>query len=100
MKKKPTKTEKEKTTKNTNNSKTKIVAVTSCIMGVAHTYMAAKALETEAANMPNISIKVERRGSGGKDNPLTAKDIAEADFVLLCADANVTPEEFPGKKVY
>lgn len=76
----------------------KIVAVTSCPTGIAHTYMAAEGLE-KAAKAMNCSIKVETRGSGGAKNVLTAKEIAEADCVIVAADAQVPMERFNGKRV-
>ena len=76
----------------------KIVAVTACPTGIAHTYMAAEALE-KAAKERNCTIKVETRGSGGAKNVLTAAEIAEADCVIVAADTNVPMERFSGKKV-
>lgn len=77
----------------------KIVAITSCPSGVAHTYMAAEALE-QAAKKANITIKVETQGSSGPENELTSADIAPADFVVLTNDTNISGKErFTGKKV-
>ncbi|ABR47053.1 PTS system, fructose subfamily, IIC subunit [Alkaliphilus metalliredigens QYMF] len=76
----------------------KIVAVTSCPTGIAHTYMAAEALQIAAKEM-NVGIKVETRGSVGVENELTEVDIAEANAVILAADANVQPERFHGKAI-
>lgn len=80
------------------DSKVKIVAVTSCPTGIAHTYMAAEGLE-KAAKAKNCYIKVETRGSGGAKNVLTDKDIEEADFIIIAADAKVPMERFDGKKL-
>lgn len=80
------------------NSQVKILAVTSCPTGIAHTYMAAEGLE-KAAKAKNCYIKVETRGSGGAKNVLTDKDIEEADFIIIAADAKVPMERFDGKKL-
>lgn len=80
------------------DSKVKILAVTSCPTGIAHTYMAAEGLE-KAAKAKNCYIKVETRGSGGAKNVLTDKDIEEADFIIVAADAKVPMERFDGKKL-
>ena len=74
----------------------RIVAVTSCPTGIAHTYMAAEGLE-KAARKKNCRIKVETRGSGGAKNVLTETEIEEADCVIVAADANVPMERFDGK---
>ena len=74
----------------------RIVAVTSCPTGIAHTYMAAEGLE-KAARKKNCRIKVETRGSGGAKNVLTETEIEEADCVIIAADANVPMERFDGK---
>ena len=79
------------------DSRVKILAVTSCPTGIAHTYMAAEGLE-KAAKAKNCYIKVETRGSGGAKNVLTDKDIEEADFIIIAADAKVPMERFDGKK--
>lgn len=76
----------------------KILAVTGCPTGIAHTYMAAEGLE-KAARAAGCSIKVETRGSGGAKNVLTGKDIAEADAIIVAADTQVPMERFDGKKV-
>lgn len=76
----------------------KILAVTSCPTGIAHTYMAAEGLE-KAAKERNCFIKVETRGSGGAKNVLTEKEIAEADCIIIAADAKVPMERFDGKRV-
>ena len=80
------------------DSRVKILAVTSCPTGIAHTYMAAEGLE-KAAKAKNCYIKVETRGSGGAKNVLTDKDIEEADFIIIAADAEVPMERFDGKKL-
>lgn len=76
----------------------KLLAVTSCPTGIAHTYMAAEGLE-KAARERGCFIKVETRGSGGAKNVLTAKEIEEADCIIVAADAKVPMERFDGKKV-
>lgn len=76
----------------------KILAVTSCPTGIAHTYMAAEGIE-KAAKAKNCFIKVETRGSGGAKNVLTDAEIREADCIIVAADAQVPMERFDGKKV-
>ena len=76
----------------------KILAVTSCPTGIAHTYMAAEGLE-KAAKAKNCFIKVETRGSGGAKNVLTPDEIRDADCVIVAADAQVPMDRFDGKKV-
>ncbi|NDL67355.1 PTS fructose transporter subunit IIC [Anaerotalea alkaliphila] len=76
----------------------KIVAVTACPTGIAHTYMAAEALE-EAAKKKGYTIKVETRGSVGVENELTDQEIKEADAVVLACDTTVPMERFAGKKL-
>lgn len=76
----------------------KILAVTSCPTGIAHTYMAAEGIE-KAAKAKNCFIKIETRGSGGAKNVLTDKEIAEADCIIVAADAQVPMDRFHGKKV-
>lgn len=76
----------------------KILAVTSCPTGIAHTYMAAEGLE-KAAKAKDCFIKVETRGSGGAKNVLTDKEIEEADCIIVAADAQVPMDRFDGKKV-
>lgn len=66
----------------------KVVAVTSCPSGVAHTYMAAEALE-KAAKEAGIEIKVETQGSIGIENELTKEDVAEADIVIITKDMGI-----------
>nr|PZN69601.1 MAG: PTS fructose transporter subunit IIBC [Bacillota bacterium] len=74
----------------------KLVAVTSCPTGIAHTYMAAEALQKAAAER-QVSIKVETRGSVGAENVLTEADIREADAVIIAADTAVDTTRFAGK---
>lgn len=76
----------------------KILAVTSCPTGIAHTYMAAEGLE-KAAKKLACSVKIETRGSGGAKNVLTEQEIASADCIIVAADAKVPMERFAGKKV-
>lgn len=77
----------------------KIVAITACPTGVAHTFMAAEALEEMGAKLGH-QIKVETRGSVGAKNQLTEQDIAEADLVIIAADIEVPLERFAGKPLY
>ncbi len=77
----------------------KIVAITACPTGVAHTFMAAEALEEEGKRRGH-QIKVETRGSVGAKNQLTDQEIAEADLVIIAADIEVPLERFNGKKMY
>ena len=76
----------------------KIVAVTACPTGIAHTFMAAEALELKAKEL-GITFRVEKDGSGGAKDPLTAKEIAEADAVIVACDKNIDMGQFDGKKV-
>lgn len=77
----------------------KFVAVTACIAGVAHTYMAAQNLK-KYAKKNGDQIKVETQGAMGFENKLSAKDIAEADAVIFAVDTNVREKErFDGKKI-
>ena len=76
----------------------RILAVTSCPTGIAHTYMAAEGLQ-KAAKAVNCSIKVETRGSGGAKNILTDQEIEEADCIIVAADAKVPMERFHGKRL-
>ena len=76
----------------------KIVAVTACPTGIAHTYMAAEALELKAKEL-GISFRVEKDGSSGAKDPLTAKEIEEADAVIVACDKNIEMGQFDGKKV-
>ena len=76
----------------------RILGVTACPSGIAHTYMAAEALEKKAEEM-GYSIKVETDGSGGAKNVLTKKEIEECDGIIVAADKNVEMARFDGKKV-
>lgn len=76
----------------------KILAVTSCPTGIAHTYMAAEGIE-KAAKAKGCFVKIETRGSGGAKNVLTDKEIDEADCIIVAADAQVPMDRFDGKKL-
>lgn len=76
----------------------KILAVTACPVGIAHTYMAAENLQ-KAGKKLGIDIKVETQGSTGVENALTDRDIEEADGIIIAADKNVDKERFAGKKI-
>lgn len=76
----------------------KILAVTACPTGIAHTYMAAEKLNERAKEL-GISIKVETNGSSGVKNRLTAEDIAGADAIIVAADTKVEMSRFDGKPV-
>lgn len=76
----------------------KILAVTGCPTGIAHTYMAAEGIE-KAARAKGCFIKVETRGSGGAKNLLTDQEIQEADCIIIAADTQVPMNRFDGKKV-
>ena len=76
----------------------KLLAVTACPTGIAHTYMAAEGLE-KAAKAKNCFIKIETRGSGGAKNMITDQEIAEADCIIVTADTQVPLDRFDGKKV-
>lgn len=80
------------------NEKKFVVAVTGCPTGIAHTFMAAEALEKKAKEM-GLSIKVETRGAGGAKNVLTAEEIERAEGVIVAADTQVPMERFAGKRV-
>ncbi|MCE9682229.1 PTS fructose-like transporter subunit IIB [Halomonas alkalisoli] len=77
----------------------RIVAVTACPTGVAHTFMAAEAL-SEAGKSLGHAIRVETQGSVGAQNKLTDEEIAEADLVILACDIEVDPTRFAGKRIY
>ncbi|MFJ4608760.1 PTS fructose-like transporter subunit IIB [Pseudomonas atacamensis] len=77
----------------------RIVAITACPTGVAHTFMAAEALQQTAKRL-GYELQVETQGSVGAKTPLSATAIAEADVVLLAADIDVATERFAGKKIY
>ena len=76
----------------------KLLAVTACPTGIAHTYMAAEGLE-KAAKAKNCFIKIETRGSGGAKNVITDQEIVEADCIIVTADTQVPLDRFDGKKV-
>ncbi len=76
----------------------KVLAVTACPTGIAHTYMAAEALE-KAGKKLDISIKVETNGSGGAKNVLTKEEIEQCDGIIVAADKSVEMSRFDGKKV-
>ena len=77
----------------------KIVAITACPTGIAHTFMAAEALKKAATSL-GYEIKVETQGSVGAKNALTAEDIAAADVVVIGADTHVDQARFAGKAIY
>ncbi len=77
----------------------RVLAVTACPTGIAHTYMAAEALEKAGEKM-GITIKVETNGSGGAKNVLTDKEIEECDGIIIAADKSVETARFDGKPVY
>lgn len=76
----------------------KIVGITACAAGIAHTYMAQAAIE-EAAKELGIEAKVEAQGTIGTENELTSKEIDEADLVIIAADINIDKGRFGGKKL-
>ncbi len=80
------------------SSAKKLVGVTACPTGIAHTFMAAEALELKAKEL-GIDIKVEKDGSGGAKDVLTASEIAEADAVIVACDKNIEMGRFDGKPV-
>ena len=80
------------------NAAYKVLAVTACPTGIAHTYMAAEALE-KAGKKLGITIKVETNGSGGAKNVLTKEEIAACDGIIVAADKTVEMARFDGKKV-
>ncbi len=77
----------------------RVLAVTACPTGIAHTYMAAEALAKAGEEM-GIPIKVETNGSGGAKNVLTAEEIANCDGIIIAADKSVDTARFDGKPVY
>lgn len=85
--------------KDSEHSVKKIVAITACPTGVAHTFMAAAALEEKGTEL-GFEVKVETRGSVGAKNQLTNEDIANADLVIIAADIEVDLKQFNGKKLY
>ena len=80
-------------------AKPRIVAITACPTGVAHTFMAAEAIQ-QAAKRLDYDLQVETQGSVGARNPLSPQAIADADVVLLAADIEVNTDRFAGKKIY
>lgn len=76
----------------------RVLAVTSCPTGIAHTYMAAEGIE-KAAKKAGCFVKVETRGSGGAKNVLTDQDIKDADCIIVAADAEVPMDRFHGKRL-
>lgn len=79
-------------------SKAKILAITACPTGIAHTYMAAQALSDQAEKM-GIALKVETRGSSGVKNELSQSEIDECDCIIIAADTQVPLDRFGGKRV-
>lgn len=78
----------------------KIIGVTSCSTGIAHTYMAAEAMK-KAAKKLGYKAKIETQGSIGIENKLSSKDIEEADLIIIAADVSLRePERFNGYKLY
>ncbi len=77
----------------------KILGITSCAAGIAHTYMAAESLEKKAKEL-GYEVKVETQGMIGSENQLDAKDIKGADLIIVAAEVNVELDRFIGKKVY
>lgn len=80
------------------NGSYRVLAVTACPTGIAHTYMAAESLENKGKEM-GVSIKVETNGSGGAKNVLTKEEIDNAECIIIAADKNVEMARFDGKKV-
>ncbi|BCQ45980.1 hypothetical protein ERHA55_35070 [Erwinia rhapontici] len=77
----------------------RVVAITACPTGVAHTFMAAEAIDTEAKKR-GWWVKVETRGSVGAGNAITAEEVAAADLVIVAADIEVDLAKFAGKPMY
>ena len=90
--------EKLKADEATSEDQFRILAVTACPTGIAHTYMAAEGLD-KAAKAKGCFIKVETRGSGGAKNVLTAEEIKNADCIIVAADTKVPMDRFNGKKL-
>lgn len=84
--------------KEDSNALYRVLGVTACPTGIAHTYMAAEALEKAGKKM-GVTIKVETNGSGGVKNKLTSKEIEECDGIIVAADKSVEMSRFDGKKV-
>ncbi len=83
----------------TSNAQKRIVAVTACPTGVAHTFMAAEAIQAEATKR-GWWVKVETRGSVGAGNAITPEEVAAADLVIVAADIDVDLAKFAGKPMY
>ena len=94
----PEKSKEAAATDDTAQSGYNILAVTACPTGIAHTYMAAEALEKKAREM-GYSLKAETNGSGGAKNVLTPEEIKAADGIIIAADKNVEMVRFDGKRV-
>ncbi len=94
----PKECEEEVSIKQNNSKLPKVLAVTACPTGIAHTFMAAENL-TQKANSKGISIKVETNGSAGIKNALTKEEIENATCIIVAADKNVEMSRFNGKKV-
>ncbi|MGR3741896.1 PTS fructose transporter subunit IIC [Companilactobacillus sp. DQM5] len=77
----------------------KLVAVTACAAGIAHTYMAAEAIE-KAAKKEGWDVKVETNGAIGVENKITSQEIDDADLVLIASDIKIDPMRFTGKKMF
>jgi fructose PTS system EIIBC or EIIC component len=90
--------EEETLSEETSTSEGKVLAVTACPTGIAHTYMAADALKAKAKEL-GIQLKVETNGSGGAKNVLTASDIESAAAIIVAADTKVEMNRFKGKPV-
>lgn len=90
--------ESETTTVESGTSDKLILAVTGCPTGIAHTYMAAEALEKKAKEL-GYQVKVETRGSGGAKNVLTEDEIDRADGIIVAADTKVPMDRFKGKRI-
>ncbi|WP_099716760.1 fructose-specific PTS transporter subunit EIIC, partial [Clostridium sp. LS] len=84
--------------KEMSNKGYRVLAVTACPTGIAHTYMAAESLESKGKEL-GVSIKVETNGSGGAKNVLTKEEIKNADCIIIAADKNVEMARFNGKRV-
>ncbi|MDR4935805.1 fructose-specific PTS transporter subunit EIIC [Rossellomorea marisflavi] len=90
--------EEEEAVEESDSSSSKILAVTACPTGIAHTYMAADALKAKAKEL-GFDVKVETNGSGGAKNILTAEEIENAPVIIVAADTKVEMERFKGKRV-
>ncbi|ATZ21891.1 PTS fructose transporter subunit IIABC [Mesoplasma tabanidae] len=80
-------------------SKVKVVGITACVTGIAHTYMAEEKM-LKAGQKIGVSVRIETQGSKGVGNKLSNREIEEADVVILATDTSVEMERFVGKKVY